>query len=248
MDRLREVLKKKLYELNLTMESAASEEAQRLGLDYMSFGRWGKDGKVTHKTKGDKLVQLSKKASEKITTQEPSDPNQMIGGNSKVNPAPDATVDALKVGDNHYHVKKKDAGRQLPGTIKALMTQYPNRRVSVNPTEDGFDIYLQQKTADTPASMTIDVGNMSINPKEKIVTVDNNPIKLSKSESKVLMHLAANKGKPVDSKTLLTKVFGYAPDVQSRAADITMSRLKKKLGPAGSMIRTVRGVGYRLDD
>jgi hypothetical protein len=37
-------------------ESDASEEAKRLGLDHMSFGRYGKDGKVTHTSQNGKLV------------------------------------------------------------------------------------------------------------------------------------------------------------------------------------------------
>lgn len=37
-------------------ESKASEKAKQMGLDYMDFGRWGKDGKVTHKSKGDTVV------------------------------------------------------------------------------------------------------------------------------------------------------------------------------------------------
>jgi hypothetical protein len=47
-------------------ESKAGEEAKRLGLDYMSFGRYGKDGKVTHKSQGGKLVPV-KAGSEKPT-------------------------------------------------------------------------------------------------------------------------------------------------------------------------------------
>jgi hypothetical protein len=37
-------------------ESNASDQAARLGLTYMSFGRWGKDGKVTHKSQKGELV------------------------------------------------------------------------------------------------------------------------------------------------------------------------------------------------
>jgi len=37
-------------------ESKAAEEAKRQGLEYMSFGRYGKDGKVTHRSQGGKLV------------------------------------------------------------------------------------------------------------------------------------------------------------------------------------------------
>jgi hypothetical protein len=42
-------------------ESKASDQAKKLGLDYMSFGRYGKNGKTTHKSQGDKLVPIAKK-------------------------------------------------------------------------------------------------------------------------------------------------------------------------------------------
>jgi len=45
-------------------ESDASDEAKRLGLDYLRFGRYGKDGKVTHVSKNGKLVPADQKAGE----------------------------------------------------------------------------------------------------------------------------------------------------------------------------------------
>ena len=41
-------------------ESKASDKAKAMVLDYMKFGRYGKDGKVTHKTSGDNLVKVGK--------------------------------------------------------------------------------------------------------------------------------------------------------------------------------------------
>ena len=41
-------------------ESNASDKAKGMGLDYMKFGRYGKDGKVTHKTSGDNLIKVGK--------------------------------------------------------------------------------------------------------------------------------------------------------------------------------------------
>lgn len=52
-------LKKLIHEVleeTFQLESRASDDAKRQGLEYMQFGRWGKDGKVTHVTQGDKLV------------------------------------------------------------------------------------------------------------------------------------------------------------------------------------------------
>jgi hypothetical protein len=44
---IKQKLKEKLSRVNVRMGEAAKDDAKKLGLDYMSFGRWGKDGKVT---------------------------------------------------------------------------------------------------------------------------------------------------------------------------------------------------------
>lgn len=58
MTRLMEIIREVINE-ELELESKASDDAKRQGLEYMSFGRWGKDGEVTHTTQGDKLVPLA---------------------------------------------------------------------------------------------------------------------------------------------------------------------------------------------
>lgn len=50
-------------------ESDAAEEAKKLGLDFMSFGRYGKNGKVTHKSVDGKLVPIDPS----IDQEEPED-------------------------------------------------------------------------------------------------------------------------------------------------------------------------------
>ena len=55
-------------------ESAASDKAKGMGLDYMKFGRYGKDGKVTHKTSGDNLVKVGKDDEPKSDTPAPKKP------------------------------------------------------------------------------------------------------------------------------------------------------------------------------
>lgn len=55
----------KMFKLiELLNESRASDEAKKLGLDYMSFGRYGKNDKVTHTSQGDKLVPVDKQTSD----------------------------------------------------------------------------------------------------------------------------------------------------------------------------------------
>lgn len=56
---LREVIRKIIKE-ELEFESKASDDAKRQGLEYMGFGRYGKDGVVTHTSKGGTLTPVAK--------------------------------------------------------------------------------------------------------------------------------------------------------------------------------------------
>ena len=79
--KLESFTKKYLSHLN---ESEASDKAKAMGLDYMSFGRYGKDGKVTHKSSGGTLTALSKKDQEKEKdTDKPVKPKTKTTGNIK---------------------------------------------------------------------------------------------------------------------------------------------------------------------
>ena len=69
--------------LSYLNESDASDKAKALGLTYMSFGRYGKDGKVTHKSSGGNLTALSKKDQEKDTDVKPAKPKTKTTGNIK---------------------------------------------------------------------------------------------------------------------------------------------------------------------
>ena len=47
---------------------------------------------------------------------------------------------------------------------------------------------------------------------------------------------------------LLTRIWGYDFDGETRTVDVHIRTLRQKLGDAGSFIETVRGVGYRMGD
>ncbi|HEX6836893.1 MAG TPA: winged helix-turn-helix domain-containing protein, partial [Polyangia bacterium] len=45
---------------------------------------------------------------------------------------------------------------------------------------------------------------------------------------------------------LLADVWNASPELETRTVDTHVKRLRDKLGPAGDVIETVRGVGYRI--
>ena len=73
---------------------------------------------------------------------------------------------------------------------------------------------------------------------------------LTEREAGVLLHLARNHGRAVERDELLRAVWSLDPrGLDTRTVDMTVARLREKLGPLGSdLVRTVRGKGYSLGD
>ena len=62
----------------------------------------------------------------------------------------------------------------------------------------------------------------------------------------LLLTLAERRGRVQARTLLLETVWEAAPDIQTRTVDMHVQRLRTKLHPAGDLIETVRGFGYRL--
>jgi DNA-binding response OmpR family regulator len=77
------------------------------------------------------------------------------------------------------------------------------------------------------------------------VVVDGRPVDVPERERVVLAALLERRGAVV-SRTTFLRAFG-AEETTDRALEATVARLRRRLGPAGAAIRTVRGRGYLLD-
>jgi len=71
-------------------------------------------------------------------------------------------------------------------------------------------------------------------------------INLTSTEFKLLHRLAKRPGRAFSRDQLLSEVWGYGGDLETRTVDTHMKRLRAKLGTVGAWIQTVRGVGYRF--
>jgi two-component system phosphate regulon response regulator PhoB len=90
------------------------------------------------------------------------------------------------------------------------------------------------------------VGPLRIESTAHRVTVDGREVDLTPTEFKLLLLLAERKGSVQPRNLLLEMVWEAAPDIQTRTVDMHVQRLRAKLGPAGELIETVRGLGYRI--
>jgi len=78
------------------------------------------------------------------------------------------------------------------------------------------------------------------------VEVRGEEVPLTATEFRLLRVLMERRGRVQTRARLLTDVWGYSEDVDSRTVDTHVRRLRRKLGPAADLIETVIGVGYRL--
>jgi two-component system phosphate regulon response regulator PhoB len=91
------------------------------------------------------------------------------------------------------------------------------------------------------------IGPLRIDRAGHRVTVDGREIELTPTEYKLLLTLAERRGRVQARAHLLETVWEAAPDIQTRTVDMHVQRLRTKLGPAGALIETVRGFGYRIN-
>ncbi len=80
------------------------------------------------------------------------------------------------------------------------------------------------------------------------ITVAGEPVKTTLTEFRLLVALMRARGKTLSRYDLMSRVMGPGVMVTTRTIDVHVAAIRKKLGACGAMIRTVRGVGYRMTD
>ncbi|HYG75201.1 MAG TPA: response regulator transcription factor [Planctomycetota bacterium] len=92
------------------------------------------------------------------------------------------------------------------------------------------------------------LGALKIDATRHEVTVKGQRIDLTLAEFRILQNLARQIGRVLTRNQLLDLALGQDHFVLNRTIDVHVSSLRRKLGPCGALVETVRGVGYRLKD
>jgi two-component system phosphate regulon response regulator PhoB len=90
------------------------------------------------------------------------------------------------------------------------------------------------------------VGTLALDTEAHRATVEGREILLTALEFRLLHTLLLRRDRVQSRETLLHDVWGLDITVETRTVDTHVKRLREKLGSAGALIETVRGVGYRL--
>lgn len=135
-------------------------------------------------------------------------------------------VTGLELGADDYVTK--------PFSIKVLLARVQTvlrRRSDLQQPDDGEELVS---------------GALRIHPGRNLVQIDGATIDLTFTEFRVLEFLASRPGWVFTRYQIVNAVRGEDYSVTDRAVDVQIAGLRKKLGPCGHYIETVRGVGYRF--
>jgi len=108
---------------------------------------------------------------------------------------------------------------------------------------------LRRKVAEPPdGSEVVKIHNLVIHPGRREVRVDNEQVDLTFTEFEILSYLVRRPGWVFTRSQIIDAARGTDYFVTDRSVDVQIVGLRKKLGPGGKFIETVRGVGYRFKE
>lgn len=105
-----------------------------------------------------------------------------------------------------------------------------------------------RRSAPAERAKPIELGQIRMDKEAHIVTVDNHRVELTYKEFELLYLFMRHPGRVYNRDQLLQKVWGDDYLGETRTVDVHIGTLRTKLGICGDYIRTVRGVGYRMEE
>ena len=94
---------------------------------------------------------------------------------------------------------------------------------------------------------TVSLDEITIDEERHIVYINGEQVELTYKEYEILKLLIINKGIVLTRDRLMENIWGYDFEQGNRTVDVHIQSLRKKLGPTGDHIKTIRHVGYKID-
>ena len=174
-------------------------------------------------------------------------------------------LDVMLPDESGYDIIKKlrlnSATKRLP---VIMVTAKSTELDMIKGLEDGADDYIKKpfsvmelitrvkallrRTGSSDEEKLIGIGSLFIDDEKRVAYVDDKPVELTYKEYELLKYLALNRGIVLTRDNIMDRIWSTGYEGESRTLDVHIKTLRHKLGTAGNYIKTVRNVGYFMDD
>lgn len=107
---------------------------------------------------------------------------------------------------------------------------------------------LLRRSEGLPEASVLSNGTIKLDTDKRKVTVAEKPCELTFKEFELLRMLLLNQGIVLSRDRIMEQVWGFDFEGESRTVDMHIKTLRQKLGNGGKVIKTVRNVGYVIDN
>ncbi|MGA2955194.1 MAG: response regulator transcription factor [Thermodesulfobacteriota bacterium] len=146
--------------------------------------------------------------------------------------AKDSEIDkviGLELGSDDY-LPKPFSPRELTARVKAILRR------------------SQSIPSDNTEESVIKISGLTIDEKRFQAYADNKPIDLTTAEFKLLLTLSKRKTWVFDRNKIIDSIWHSEKYVTDRTVDVHIKHLRQKMGKYGDLIKTVRGMGYKIEE
>ena len=172
-------------------------------------------------------------------------------------------LDIMLPGEDGLNILKKI--RQTPNykyTPVIMVTAKTSEIDAVKGLDMGADDYITKpfgvmelisrikavlRRTQTQKVNTVSLDEITIDEERHIVYINGEQVELTYKEYEILKLLIINKGIVLTRDRLMENIWGYDFEQGNRTVDVHIQSLRKKLGPSGDHIKTIRHVGYKID-
>lgn len=174
-------------------------------------------------------------------------------------------LDIMLPGEDGLTILKKLKGNKKTKDIPVIMvTAKGTEYDKVSGLDAGADDYVTKpfgmmelvsrvkavlrRTEPEQKTRLYELGPIKVDVIRHTVHVSGEAVNLTYKEFELLCYLMENEGIVLSRDQLLSKIWGYDFDGETRTVDVHIRTLRQKLGTGGNYIETIRGVGYKIEE
>ena len=98
------------------------------------------------------------------------------------------------------------------------------------------------------AGEVLKIGELVLDEQKHEVYARGQEVSLTFKEFELLSYLMKNRGLVLSRDKILNTIWNYEYEGESRTVDVHIGSLRQKLGTCGDFIKTIRGIGYKIED